>query len=763
MRMRLPDGWRRLGAALLCLVCVGVPAAHAQPAPAPTPGPGTLRASIGLTEVRLDNGGIQSPLPFGTFTQDVDINSVVNIAVRSDRVASALGPGPVLAPQHVRALTAASQALREAAPAILQAFDSAARLVGMDARGQRSGDEFTQLAAQAQEQFGALSRASQAYRDALRGSNDTALQQRADQFEATRSRTIEMATDPNRPPGGASALLAAMLVSEADWIVAELQQRGEETARRLRGVALVLFAQYPRSGSLEPVHLEHYDSLPQGVPVPYEKIRAVPSPEDEAEMKAIYAEAQEWVGLLTQLQARRASLGQSLQAAAAQAGLDVQPLLTALQQARTALLQAAATDWADAARQLAHAIDQELQTNPGTAQTRAQLQALRARAAALIERADAARGGALDIIQRLGGLMSLDGLEQLSHAPTSIDGLVGLLQALDARGRLLADGLQALQQLPATVDALVADLQALAAAAREAVASAATVLREEGRAALRGPLEQLAAEQFGPLIAALQLVASDAVTLARRAAELFGRSGGPAEAYAAADFEVPDTSFYVSGERLVDTFLDLRTLAGRREGDTVVIVAKLYRVRPVTEGAAAGGSTGAAAGGAPGTADVTSADDSGLLSAGIIGEELDSEVQPLRIVRFGWFNGPGGGPAYVVSSFRREADGPRIRQFAPMVTWMLRRQGWPQVGDGARPQRAGMPWLLSAGVHTVVLDLNGDNQQEIGVGAAVSVFRDLLQVGWGWDVGLGDRPYWYVGFRLVRVGGATGGKGIGNG
>jgi hypothetical protein len=610
------------------------------------------------------------------------------------------------------------------------------------------------MAAQAQAQFGALSTASQSYRTALEGSAAADLQRRAVEFEAARNHALEAATDPATPAAGKSAILAALLMNEADWMVAELERRGHDASQRLGSVALALFAVSMKSGSSEPIHLEHYDSLPQGVPVPYEKIRAVPSPEDESELREIFAEAQAWSGVLEDLRVRRAGLGESLQAVARQAGLDTAPMLAALRQARGALSEAAATSWTDAARALAESVRQQLQTGAPTAHLRARLETLRSRADALAAQAAAASAAALDVGRNLGELTSTAFLDEVAAAPGSVDSLVLLLQALDARGRLLADGLRELQQLPATLNALAASVEQVAVAMRE-VADAAAQLPEAARAALAAALSQVAGARTGPVQDAVQRVAVEAASLAQRAARLFDLNGPAVEAYAAADFEVPDTSFYVSGQHLRDTHLDLRTLAGRREGDTVVIVAKLFRVRPVSvDGQPAGDTGGDAVSEASGGAleDERGPSGAGRVAAGVIGEELDSQAQTLRMLRFGYFTSPGGGPAYVFSSFRRESDGPRIRQFAPMVAWMVRRQGWPDVGDGTGPQRAGSPWILGVGVHTLLLDLDGDNQQEIGAGVAVSLLRDLLQFGYGWNLGLDDEPYWYVGCRVVGFG-----------
>ena len=58
---------------------------------------------------------------------------------------------------------------------------------------------------------------------------------------------------------------------------------------------------------------------------------------------------------------------------------------------------------------------------------------------------------------------------------------------------------------------------------------------------------------------------------------------------------------------------------------------------------------------------------------------------------------------------------------------------------------------MGVGLHTLSLDLDNDNQQELGLGLSVSFFNGFLQIGGGWDLGLDDEPYVFIGTRLLEL------------
>ena len=72
---------------------------------------------------------------------------------------------------------------------------------------------------------------------------------------------------------------------------------------------------------------------------------------------------------------------------------------------------------------------------------------------------------------------------------------------------------------------------------------------------------------------------------------------------------------------------------------------------------------------------------------------------------------------------------------------MNQRRVRPQLLDGLSGR------ILDAGVglHLAALDFDGDDSPELGVGGVLSVFRDYLQVGYGFDF---SENRWYGFFGL---------------
>jgi hypothetical protein len=105
----------------------------------------------------------------------------------------------------------------------------------------------------------------------------------------------------------------------------------------------------------------------------------------------------------------------------------------------------------------------------------------------------------------------------------------------------------------------------------------------------------------------------------------------------------------------------------------------------------------------------------------------------------------------------RQQDGElkQTRAFAPQVSWLLRHRAWqtPQAEGDPQPFRSHRSLWKSVGVglHTLSLDLDNDNQQELGLGLGVSFFNGFLQIGGGWDLGLDDEPYVFIGTRLLEL------------
>jgi hypothetical protein len=84
---------------------------------------------------------------------------------------------------------------------------------------------------------------------------------------------------------------------------------------------------------------------------------------------------------------------------------------------------------------------------------------------------------------------------------------------------------------------------------------------------------------------------------------------------------------------------------------------------------------------------------------------------------------------------------------------MFRRRSWRTSGHPDSRAVYVPKWYdhLSFGGHAVTLDLDADNQLELGFGVTIGLWDDWFQIGAGVDVGLDDEPYYFVGTRLFEL------------
>ena len=249
-------------------------------------------------------------------------------------------------------------------------------------------------------------------------------------------------------------------------------------------------------------------------------------------------------------------------------------------------------------------------------------------------------------------------------------------------------------------------------------------------------LSDTADEQLGDLATHLKELRAAADGLLDRFRKISDEVEGAPALAVALHRDPPATAFRVSFPEIKDTWVDIRTLNPRSDDDLLVLRAWLFRMKPDPN------------------------DPTKMIEDG----ELDSDLQQLRMLRFGWHATPAVGLVYLRSQNEliqegegdeEEAEAENTRMFAPQVSWLYRYRGWQKAGDPAnpRPFRHHPRWWHSVGVglHTVTMDLDNDNQQELGLGLSVSFFKDFLQIGAGWDLSLDEEPYVFVGTRLLEL------------
>ena len=241
--------------------------------------------------------------------------------------------------------------------------------------------------------------------------------------------------------------------------------------------------------------------------------------------------------------------------------------------------------------------------------------------------------------------------------------------------------------------------------------------------------ERLQRDQFARIAGNVTAVAKDIDALLSALGRLQFDESGQLELYANTDFPIPSNVNYVLGQNIKDTYLDLRTIPGRRDNTPVVLEALLFRTQPETA-------------------------DGASVPQAKISAQIDRERQSFRLHRFGIYSVPNVGVAYVSSMDVLPGQTEKTSQFTVQASWLFRYRSWVKDTSYRRPALLHPSWWddVGIGVHALALDLNTDSQQEIGVGLTLSLLKDVLQLGYGVNLTLDEEQYFFVGLKLLQFG-----------
>jgi hypothetical protein len=674
---------------------------------------GVLSRAIHLVEEPEEKKG-PYPMPFGTTPQDVDINSTIRVRISTDELLAGLSGNSVLTPaaQEVVALRKSAEELKKADALLQRAIANATRLVSLAAKGQRDTPEFARIAGEDQEDAKTLFGILRDYREALQASPLPEIKEHA---PVARERSNAALTQD-----GARLALAAVVVEEIRWTLEQLEAARVRLETESPSLSLILSASLVRPDGTTEVGLPHYNDIPIGVPKSVDKLSLALTPEQIALQQDAAALAQ----VLNNAVAGSADLRAAVRDLFAAQGVDLQPLEDALDRVQEDAATLRDTDWSQVGNDLEAQLRTALQN--ATADQRKLLEER------LIPEAEALQSRARDLRTTLAGLIvsvktlrtSLTEVSQQDPAAQ----LVAVLSIAQA-GADLASG-ELFRTFRAELDLwskAVISLQSQVAEVRTSAKDLPKKLRDE----VTEILSQASEDQLGALKTHLVELRTAATQAGGQLKELVASLKGAPALAVALDQPPPDTSFRVAFQEIKDTWLDIRTLNPRAEDDVVVLRAWLYRMKP-------------------------SEDDPAKL---VEGEELDSDLQQLHLLRFGWYSNPGVGVVYMSSlndlAQDKNGEEKQTRAFAPQISWLLRHRSWrmPSTDPVPPPFRFQSRWWhsMSLGLHTLSLDLDNDNQQELGLGISVSLFNNFLQIGGGWDVSLDDEPYVFLGTKLLDL------------
>lgn len=702
----------------LALLSAWVPPALAAEA-APT----LLRRGITLeeaTEQWKDQKRVVLPLSFGVESQDVDVNSTIRIRVDADQLQLALADlaGADLSPQ-VGSLVRASEKLRLGAEFLEASLADAKGLAELSLAGERESAEFRQLAQKDQSRLNKIfNDILLPYYAELAASPEPRYRERAAASRATASDILI-----NKP--AARLHLAAALLEEVDWLLGELEQAGVEERQSPRAAALLLAAFQVRNGQEVELPLPNYNRLPVGPAVPFDKLNLVPSPEQAQELAALQKETTAWSQVLNQLRSGGVEVEQLARRLLAARGIDVAALESAARAVRDQIGQLQAADWTQVGDQLQERLDQELQGQLSAAERQA-LEALRPRLTALRDDARAVRGG----VAGLAGQLQVLGPRLQEGAALSGNPLAAL-QTLLSVAATVADTVSGVEGVLANLQGAVAatvrdaeklrsDLQPL----KTGIAALPQQLRDRFQAILTATAES----RLAGLVTALQELQRQGGDLLAKLRDLVPAERSVLALTAAADLPPPASSLRIPVGEAQNTWIDLQTVNPRSENDGVVLRAWLYPLDDFDDG----------------TGTVRLAE----------GQPLDQVAQSFRLLRCGWFGSYGAGVTYLQAASRLAGQDEKTSGFTPQISWLLRHRPWRSgtlaAGEPARVRSRRSDWV-AFGFHTVAVDLDNDNQQELGLGVTVSFFKDFLQLGAGVDLSLDRERYYFIGIKLLEM------------
>ena len=675
----------------------------------------SLRLNDFITLVESTEKNESLALQFGIPAQDIDINSIVHINVNiagfyksipEDLSAKWLTP-------HQRELLSYSGKLREALQIIDDSLTMAAQLQDITNQNlPRESKVFKELSEALQTKHNAASTEILIpYYKLLQTSPRPDYVKHG---EVSR-KALNIAI---RDPSG-NALLSE-INKEITWITQELQQSGASVTQQAEQMALNLIAYTFEDGVQNFVHLPNYDDFPIGTPVNVNKLNTVPSPEELAKLKTLYAEAQRISVELNQIEDKRDALKQFLNIALTNAGIDIKALKSAVDVLVKELEKT--HEWASELDRAKNRIAQVLQDTLITAERRLALQNIDA----LIIKLQAT-------ITKVSP--SLTALER------SIKGMAPKLDkaALKSRTDPLAALLTITETLTASMNAygsVKAQLEALLNTGQAFGVDIVTVGNEVNAlfdnidpaavgdavtAEINEIFKQLKLEHIDRLRVAYANTETALTDIIAAMKQLDSTTQNSLNAYAATFIEPPEMSFFVPLHKAKNTYLDIRTIATREEGHVVTLQAKLYRVETAN-------------------------------GQSVVNQQatLDEEVQQFRLLRYGLYGAYSVGLAYTESLNILEGQTDKSQTFQPTVSWIMRYRGWREPDEPARYVDS---WYktLGIGVHTVTLDLDNDNQTEIGLGVTLSILNELVQVGYGRDLSL-DEDYYFIATRLLEFG-----------
>ncbi|MEA2464864.1 MAG: hypothetical protein QOJ98_2611 [Acidobacteriota bacterium] len=685
---------RTLG--ILCaILALATACKSARPSVTPPTAPSQLDVMIRLTEAR-ENGEI-IPTTFGTTPRMVDINSNIVIDVSAPPLGTALASSQ---------LVAISQQFRASAVTMPDTIRRAHTVASRRQANALSQQEFVREQEDLRATFSAFANNALNYVNALRGSTDPVASARAEAFEQKADDIISGAT---RPVDQTATNLQNLLVQEADWLTDRLMQEAQSVASQPPTRALILAAASADKPDVF-LALPEYNNIPPGVPVTFDKLQHLRSPGAVAALQASFAEAKAVAQLGNELRSGTTDFRTAANGILKASGFDVQALATNFQAVVTDVQSLSPADLTNAAQAIASSIPAS--PSAGDTTTVNSIRQLSSTLTTNVSLFNATRASLQQQLANLSPRLVSAQLQQQAADPVAA--LMTIVSQIDAAQGLVNDGLNDLVNLAGQARSTLTAVQSVGTALTRLTTQVQTLTDATVKQSLTSALQSVpATSKLATDLMGLQTTV-DATINAINA--IRARLKPSEVAFASTP---PSSSTVVGFDALKDSYLDLRsTLPDRQPGDVVALQAWIYEVTP------------------------------GPNNTFTLGQVVDSRTQQFEMTRFGFYADASAGVTFVHSEFTPAGESEPTQQFAPQVSLLGHYRPWPK-GEEAANRRP--PWYtgLALGLHTISVDLNKDNQLELGLGVTASL-GSWLQIGYGADLTLDEGRYVFVGTQLFR-------------
>lgn len=659
--------------------------------------------STGLKDIvrlqeRTENGKTLG-LALGTIPQDVDINSVIEVDISADQLINSLRykSKTQLRPEQ-QALLEAANRLQASADILAEGLRLTAELEQTD----RGTKKFKNTAREIQQHFRKSIPALRSYNEFITQHNIGASNRQRTSF----IRRLDYAAKTGK--------WESVISDEIQWLIQELEKTGQSIIRDSEPVALNLVAYRILADQKTFIHLEHYDNFEPGIPQPFDKLNVVPSPDQVGKLRETYAKAKEISDKLNEIEDSREQLRESLNIILKQHGVNLAELEAATEEFQQKLDAASSIDWKMPLLTMRDRIEMALADSSSSPQ-KSKLLAVRTRLQRMESKFESLENRVVSIRQTISELSPRLDKAAMNGKSDPVAALLTVLDKVSTTQNTFEDIVNTMKSLANDTQALAVNTKNLSQELTDLLA--AENIEETIKTELNAIASDFSQQTILPVHEAAQRVYSAVDDVLKRMKNVGVEAQQELNAYAATEIIPPDTSYFVPLIQAKNTWLDLREVKDNAEGSTVILQASLYHLKQ---------------------------EDGEYIPSKLI----DKETQTLRILRYGHYGEYSVGLAYVLSDSNIAGQSVRNRGFAPQVSWVMHHRNWRDVNEPAYYVKN---WHehIGYGLHTVALDLNNDNETEIGLGITLSLIDELLQLGYGIDLS-NDKKYYFIATRLFN-------------